>query len=63
MIVMGLIDIDNFKQINDNYGYSKGDEVLKGFVEIINDVFWYEDVICCYGGEEFIFLIIINYIE
>ena len=63
MIAMGLIDIDNFKQINDNYGHSKGDEVLKGFAEIINDVFRHEDAICRYGGEEFTFSIIIHHIE
>ena len=63
MIAMGLIDIDNFKQINDNYGHSKGDEVLKGFAEIINDAFRHEDAICRYGGEEFTFSIIINHIE
>ena len=63
MIAMGLIDIDNFKLINDDYGHSKGDEVLKGFAEIINDVFRHEDAICRYGGEEFTFSIIIHHIE
>ncbi len=60
MVALGLIDIDNFKSINDTFGHSAGDKVLKELAEIISDLFRHEDAICRYGGEEFAFSIIIN---
>ena len=60
MIALGLIDIDNFKSVNDTFGHNAGDEILKKVAEIISDLFRHEDAICRYGGEEFAFSIIIN---
>ncbi len=48
-----LLDLDNFKQVNDNYGHQTGDEVLKeASVHIIENCREY-DTIARYGGEEF----------
>jgi len=46
-------DIDNFKQINDQYGHLKGDEVLKIISECITLHIRETDVPCRYGGDEF----------
>ncbi len=54
-------DIDHFKNINDNYGHTCGDAVLKSFSGILKNLTRKEDVIARYGGEEFIALI--NYQE
>ncbi|WP_419764369.1 MAG: diguanylate cyclase [Arcobacter sp.] len=51
------IDIDNFKEINDTYGHDCGDVVLKTFSTILKKMMREEDVICRYGGEEFVTLI------
>lgn len=48
-----LCDIDHFKQINDNYGHQAGDEVLKGFVKLLEGACRQEDLVARYGGEEF----------
>jgi len=48
-----LIDIDDFKKINDRYGHLKGDEVLKMAGRIIQDSFRKTDTSYRYGGEEF----------
>lgn len=50
-------DIDYFKNINDTYGHTCGDAVLKNFAEILKNLTRTEDVIARYGGEEFIALI------
>ncbi len=50
--VFAIIDIDNFKLINDTYGHDEGDIVLKKFGEIFKDSFRQQKV-CRYGGEEF----------
>ncbi|WP_368029604.1 GGDEF domain-containing protein [Arcobacter sp. s6] len=50
-------DIDHFKKINDNYGHTCGDAVLKNFASILKKLTRAEDVIARYGGEEFIALI------
>ncbi len=49
-----MMDIDYFKQFNDNYGHQAGDEVLRVLGKIIYQHFRESDVACRYGGEEFI---------
>ncbi|RYA23837.1 GGDEF domain-containing protein [Malaciobacter halophilus] len=50
-------DIDHFKSINDNYGHECGDTILTTFATILKKLTREEDVICRYGGEEFVALI------
>ncbi len=51
-----LIDLDDFKQINDTYGHLSGDIVLREFAQAIKRDIRKEDYIARYGGEEFIVL-------
>ncbi len=55
--VVALIDIDDFKQINDNYGHMVGDEILVGVVDVIKSSIRINDVLGRYGGEEFILIL------
>lgn len=48
-----IIDIDNFKCINDNYGHMSGDEVLQTISKTIRKCFDPEDIIFRMGGDEF----------
>lgn len=52
-----MLDIDHFKQINDTYGHSVGDEVLKELASAIKCSVRKADVVGRYGGEEFILLL------
>jgi len=47
-----LIDIDDFKQVNDQYGHQKGDEVLSKIGQCINEIVREMDLAARYGGEE-----------
>lgn len=47
-----MIDIDDFKKVNDKYGHTQGDEVLRKVGEIINNSVRKMDVASRYGGEE-----------
>jgi diguanylate cyclase (GGDEF)-like protein len=48
-----ILDIDNFKHINDTYGHATGDEVLKACAEALNRIFRSSDKIARIGGDEF----------
>lgn len=48
-----MIDIDDFKVVNDRYGHQKGDEVLKRIGALISDSIREDDTAIRYGGEEF----------
>ncbi|MDD5309546.1 MAG: diguanylate cyclase [Deltaproteobacteria bacterium] len=51
---VGLCDLDHFKRVNDTYGHQVGDEVLRGFVRVVQESLRGCDVIGRYGGEEFL---------
>ncbi|MCU7833565.1 MAG: GGDEF domain-containing protein, partial [gamma proteobacterium symbiont of Lucinoma myriamae] len=51
-----VIDIDHFKHINDTYGHTKGDDILKELAQLITNAFRSEDLIIRYGGEEFVII-------
>lgn len=51
---MIMIDIDNFKKINDLYGHSRGDDVLKEVARLIQSCFEEESITARFGGDEFI---------
>lgn len=48
-----MVDVDHFKSVNDNYGHSMGDEVLRGVAATLMGTARETDVVCRYGGEEF----------
>lgn len=48
-----LIDIDHFKNVNDQFGHPVGDEVLKILTSRISSFIRKNDLVCRYGGEEF----------
>ena len=53
---MILLDIDDFKLLNDTHGHAAGDEVLMSLASIMNDSARESDLIARYGGEEFVIL-------
>lgn len=52
-----IIDADNFKQINDNYGHRQGDTVLLRIAKVIKENTRKSDVLARFGGEEFVILL------
>jgi diguanylate cyclase (GGDEF)-like protein/PAS domain S-box-containing protein len=52
-----MCDIDHFKAINDTYGHLAGDEVLRAFSRLIKQYSRGGDIICRYGGEEFLLVL------
>jgi diguanylate cyclase (GGDEF)-like protein len=48
-----ILDIDNFKKLNDQFGHQTGDLILKELAEVLNDSSRETDFVCRYGGEEF----------
>lgn len=49
-----IVDIDNFKPLNDTFGHNVGDELLCAFAKIMQDVTRTTDIISRYGGDEFV---------
>ncbi len=54
---MILMDLDNFKWINDTYGHNMGDEYLKELARILTGFFRTVDIVGRWGGEEFLILL------
>ena len=52
-----IMDMDHFKEINDNYGHIAGDKALKAFGELLQKQFREQDVVGRIGGDEFVMLI------
>ena len=52
-----LLDIDNFKNINDNYGHEAGDELIKAIAQTISHELRKTDMLARYGGDEFMILL------
>jgi diguanylate cyclase (GGDEF)-like protein len=59
-IGVAIIDIDNYKIVNDTYGHIVGDDILKQLAKVINNSVRSEDVVCRYGGEEFVVMFIVS---
>jgi diguanylate cyclase (GGDEF)-like protein len=56
LLYTAMLDFDFFKNINDTYGHAAGDMVLKITSEIIHNNIRSYDLLCRYGGEEFVIL-------
>lgn len=54
---VAMLDIDNFKTVNDTYGHQAGDLVLKNVVAVLNRTLREIDIVGRFGGEEFIVII------
>jgi len=53
---LGLLDIDHFKQINDDYGHALGDRALVQVAQLLVRAMRRTDIVARYGGEEFVIL-------
>ena len=53
-LVMMMLDIDHFKKINDRYGHAAGDMVLQGVAHTLKHALRETDIVCRWGGEEFV---------
>jgi diguanylate cyclase (GGDEF)-like protein len=55
-MAIAMVDIDHFKRINDNYGHQAGDVVLRTFANLLQKAVRPYDIVCRYGGEEFLLI-------
>lgn len=53
-----MLDLDNFKQINDTYGHLTGDQVIKGLVSLLRRSFRRNDILGRFGGDEFVAIMV-----
>lgn len=56
-LCIGLLDVDNFKLINDQHGHQTGDEALQHLAEVVRENVRPQDSVARYGGEEFVILL------
>lgn len=55
-VIVAMVDIDHFKQFNDQYGHSAGDALLRELATIFREHMRQSDLVCRYGGEEFVLI-------
>lgn len=53
-LAVAMLDIDHFKALNDTYGHDTGDEVLRQVAQLMSNFRHGNDIVCRYGGEEFV---------
>ncbi len=56
-LAVGLLDIDNFKRLNDELGHGAGDVALRSLADVVAKSLRPDDVVARYGGEEFVVLL------
>ncbi len=52
-----MLDIDNFKKLNDSFGHDAGDAALRELGILLNDIVTAENIACRIGGEEFVLML------
>ncbi len=57
MLSLLMIDIDHFKFFNDQFGHEAGDLVIQALAKVLHNFVRKEDIVCRYGGEEFIIVL------
>ncbi len=57
VLAVGLLDIDNFKRLNDELGHAAGDEALRSLAAVVSKTLRPSDMVARYGGEEFVVLL------
>lgn len=55
--VLFMLDLDDFKSINDNYGHAAGDKLLVAVARILEETFRTDDIVARVGGDEFVALL------
>jgi len=53
-----MLDLDNFKQVNDTHGHLTGDQVIKSLVSLLRRSFRRTDILGRYGGDEFVAIMV-----
>ncbi len=56
-LCIALLDLDDFKRLNDTYGHTAGDEALIHLVRVVKDTLRTMDIIARFGGEEFLIVL------
>ncbi len=56
-LALAMIDVDNFKKVNDTYGHATGDRILKALTHMLVRRLRQSDIIGRYGGEEFVVIL------
>lgn len=60
ILALAIVDIDDFKQINDKFGHDIGDDAIRFTSKTIMEVLEHDDYACRYGGDEFLLLLCAN---